>query len=61
VLHENPNHIKEANGKLNEYWECRVKNRKDEKENLVNKNQKLLKALEAFKVSGSKYIQIYIQ
>jgi hypothetical protein len=28
----------------------------DEKENLVNKNQNLLKALEAIKVLGSAYI-----
>jgi hypothetical protein len=28
----------------------------DEKENLVNKNQKLLKPLEAIKVPGSTYI-----
>jgi hypothetical protein len=48
-LHENPDHIKGANDKLNKYWECRMKDCEDEKENLVNKNQKFLKALEAIK------------
>jgi hypothetical protein len=46
-LHEKPDRIKDANDKLDKYWECRMKNREDEKENLVNKNQKLMKALEA--------------
>jgi hypothetical protein len=48
-LHENPDHVKEANDKLNEYWECMLKDREDEKEKLVNKNQKLLKTMEAIK------------
>jgi hypothetical protein len=38
-LHENPDHIKDANDKLNKYKECRMKDREDEKEKLVNKNQ----------------------
>jgi hypothetical protein len=43
-LHETPDHTKVANDKLNKYEQCRMKDREDEKENLVNKNQKLLKA-----------------
>jgi hypothetical protein len=57
-LHENPDHIKDANDKLNKYWECRMKYREDLKGNLVNKNQKLLKALEAIKFPGLAYIYI---
>jgi hypothetical protein len=50
-LHETPDHIKETNGKLNKSWKCMFKDREDEKEKLVNKNQKLLKTPEAIKVS----------
>jgi hypothetical protein len=51
-LHENLDHIKAANDKLNKYYKCRMKDHEDEKENLVNKNQRLLKALEAITSIG---------
>jgi hypothetical protein len=52
-LHEKSDHIKDVIDKLNKYWECMLEDREDEKEKLVNKNQKLLKTLEAIKVSLS--------
>jgi hypothetical protein len=59
-LHKKTDHIKDANDKLSKYWECRIKDREDKNENLVNKNQKLLKALEAIKVPVSAYIYFFI-
>jgi hypothetical protein len=32
LLHENPDHIKDVNGKLNKHLECKVNDREDEKE-----------------------------
>jgi hypothetical protein len=43
-----------------EYWECKMKDCDEEKENLFNKKQKLLKALEAIKVAVSAYIYFFI-
>jgi hypothetical protein len=41
--------MKDANDKLNKHFDCRMEDREEEKENLVNKNQKPLTALEATK------------
>jgi hypothetical protein len=49
----------DANDKPKKYWECRMKDCEDEKENLVNKNQMLLKALEAIKVPVSAYTYFF--
>jgi hypothetical protein len=57
LLHEKLDHIKDANHNLNKYWECRMKDRGNEKDNLVNK--KLLKALEAIKVRVSECIFLF--
>jgi hypothetical protein len=50
LLHDKPDHIKNANVNLNKYSECRMNDREDEEENLVNKNQKLRKPLEQLKI-----------
>jgi hypothetical protein len=60
LLQEKPDHIMDANDKMNKYWKCRMNDREDEKEHLVNKNQKLLKALETTKVPGSSYMFLVI-
>jgi hypothetical protein len=55
-----PAHIKETNHKLNKYCECRMKDRDDGNEKLVNKKNKLLKAQEAIKFPVSVYIYFFI-